>query len=309
MRLITMALILALLGTLVGTVLRDLVDEPIYYAFIKQLPCERIKDVIVVDVDQRAIQSAGRWPWAPEQLMMLVRNIEQYGARAIGLAIYLADAKAISNNAFGSMLMSSKVVVSVDENGNYFPGRAVGGGAKIGVLDSFGDEALIRSVYCDASSRPFSFVLANFVSTPSCAAISEINYRNFSIDKVSAADVGLWGSQKFAGKIVVVDASFGLFRRDTPVGKYTPGEVQTIVTNAYINNSFVVGSWYLTAFACFLVTVAVLSRNALIFVVPVVVVVFFALHWFTVSLSLSGMLTSAFFGNWVRVRKSVKRTA
>jgi adenylate cyclase len=87
-----MALLLIGLAWWPGGPLRPL-DDALYDVRLRWLaPATADPQVVVIDIDERALAAHGRWPWPRRQLADLLRAaVDQGGARLVGLDLVLAQ--------------------------------------------------------------------------------------------------------------------------------------------------------------------------------------------------------------------------
>jgi serine phosphatase RsbU (regulator of sigma subunit)/CHASE2 domain-containing sensor protein len=67
-----------------------------YQALLPRQPDERLRPVLIVDIDEASLESHGQWPWPRDRVAALVDRIAAQGPAAIGFDILFAEPDAHS---------------------------------------------------------------------------------------------------------------------------------------------------------------------------------------------------------------------
>lgn len=76
----------------------EILDNAMYDLKVQATTAHGVDDrVVIVDIDDKSLQTEGRWPWPREKLARMLNNLfEQYGAAAVGFDIVFSEPDASS---------------------------------------------------------------------------------------------------------------------------------------------------------------------------------------------------------------------
>jgi hypothetical protein len=81
------------------------IDLPVYDRLLAAVPLRAPSDrVAVVQVDERSLAEAGRWPWPRDRMARSVDRLREMGAAAVGLDVLLPEPDVSGENRAGNRL-------------------------------------------------------------------------------------------------------------------------------------------------------------------------------------------------------------
>lgn len=231
------------------------IEQPIQETFYKISISETHDKIVLVDIDERSVNSIGPWPWVRSEFASLLLKLSEAKPKLIIVPIEFSKINDnIENDPLVKLIIHSpQLFLFVNQ-----PSTSINSICEYEKLDSVCSQVnLAKGEYGEIIG--YNFLLnqrkKNYLSTLEGKLNLFTTEQNYSRDtflgihylgynpflKISAVDA-LHGDQfyKIQGKVVILTSSFFSDEQPTPFGFITFGEAIAILTENWMQNNFLI---------------------------------------------------------------------